>query len=126
MSLRGTVTLTIQIKFLEREGFRCHKLRSFQFYRWLQIIMLASGHVYNKVYRNTIVLYPIILHDYAFIFNCTTVAPASDSVKGPDHNHLSQQKRLLYLSYRRPVKTMVSLRIRAVSPEPSLFAHMKY
>ena len=31
-----------------------------------------------------------------------------------------------YLSHRRPAKALVSLRIHAVSPEPSLFAHMKY
>ena len=34
--------------------------------------------------------------------------------------------RLRYLSYRRPAKAQASLRICAVSPEPSLFAHMKY
>ena len=34
--------------------------------------------------------------------------------------------RLWYLSHRRPAKTQASLRIRAISPEPSLFAHMKY
>ena len=36
--------------------------------------------------------------------------------------------RLWYLSYtcRRPAKAQASLRIRAVSPEPSLFARMKY
>ena len=34
--------------------------------------------------------------------------------------------RLWYLSHRRPAKAQVSLRIRTVSPEPSLFAHMKY
>ena len=32
----------------------------------------------------------------------------------------------LYLSHRRPAKAQASLRICAVSPEPSLFAHMKY
>ena len=31
-----------------------------------------------------------------------------------------------YLSHRRPAKSQASLRIRAVSPEPSLSAHMKY
>ena len=40
--------------------------------------------------------------------------------------HLSQLMRLWYLSHRRPAKAQASLRIRAVSPEPSLFAHMKY
>ena len=34
--------------------------------------------------------------------------------------------RLCYLSHRRPEKAQSSLRIRTVSPEPSLFAHMKY
>ena len=33
---------------------------------------------------------------------------------------------LWYLSRRRPAKARASLRICAVSPEPSLFAHMKY
>ena len=41
-------------------------------------------------------------------------------------HYLSQLITLLYLSHRRPVKAQVSLRIRVVSPEPSLFAHMKY
>ena len=39
---------------------------------------------------------------------------------------LSQRLRLWYLSHRRPAKAQVSLRIRAVSPEPLLFAYMKY
>ena len=34
--------------------------------------------------------------------------------------------RLCYLSHRRPAKAQVSLRIRAVSLEPSVFAHMNY
>ena len=41
-------------------------------------------------------------------------------------NYLSQLMRLWYLSHRRPAKAQASLRIYAVSPEPSLFAHMKY
>ena len=34
--------------------------------------------------------------------------------------------RLWYLSHRQPAKAQASLRIHAVLPEPSLFAHMKY
>ena len=34
--------------------------------------------------------------------------------------------QLWCLSHRQPVKAQASLRIRAVSPEPLLFAHMKY
>ena len=41
-------------------------------------------------------------------------------------NNLSQLMRLWYLSHRRPAKAQASLRIRAVSPEPSLLGHMNY
>ena len=34
--------------------------------------------------------------------------------------------RLCYVSHMRPVKAQASLRIHAVSPEPSLFAYIKY
>ena len=40
--------------------------------------------------------------------------------------HKSQHMRFLYLSHRRPATAQASLRIRGISPEPSLFAHMKY
>ena len=42
--------------------------------------------------------------------------------------HMSQLMRLLYmyLAHRQPAKAQASLRIHAVLPEPSLFAHMKY
>ena len=41
-------------------------------------------------------------------------------------HYMSQRMRLWYLSHRHSVKAQTSLRIRTVSPEPSLFAHMKY
>ena len=45
----------------------------------------------------------------------------------PSNQHLSQLMRLWYLSHiSRPAKAQASLRIRAVSPEPSLSANMKY
>ena len=34
--------------------------------------------------------------------------------------------RLWYLSHRRAAKAQASLRVRAVSPDPSLLAYMKY
>ena len=40
--------------------------------------------------------------------------------------YLSQLMRLWYLSHWRPAKAQAILRIRAVSQEPLLFAHMKY
>ena len=47
------------------------------------------------------------------------------SLNFPDA-HMSQLMRLWYLSHRRPAKAQASLRSRAVSPAPSLFAHIKY
>ena len=44
----------------------------------------------------------------------------------PSNRHKSHLMRLWYLSHRRPAKAQASLRVRAVSPVPSLFAHMKY
>ena len=41
-------------------------------------------------------------------------------------SEFSQLMRLWYLSHRRPAKAQASTLIRAVSPQPSLFAHMKY
>ena len=41
------------------------------------------------------------------------------------HDYQSQIMKLWYLSHRRPAKAQARLR-RAVSPEPSLFTHMKY
>ena len=38
-------------------------------------------------------------------------------------NHLGRAKRICYLSPMRAAKVQASLRIRAVSPEPSLLAH---
>ena len=40
--------------------------------------------------------------------------------------HMSQLMRLWFLPHRRPGKAQASLHIRAILPEPSLFAHMKY
>ena len=39
---------------------------------------------------------------------------------------MSQLMSLWYLPHRQPVKAQVRLRIRAVSPELSLFARIKY
>ena len=41
-----------------------------------------------------------------------------------ENHNLGQLMRLWYLSQRRPAKAQASLRIRAVLPEPSLFAHI--
>ena len=42
------------------------------------------------------------------------------------HNILSQLMRVWYLSHRRTATAQARLRICTVSPEPSLFAHLKY
>ena len=51
--------------------------------------------------------------------NTDTWELLNKAVHGKDNVNL-----LYYISHRRPAKTQASLRIRAVSPEPSLFAHM--
>ena len=40
-----------------------------------------------------------------------------------DREHMGRAKRIWYLSPMRAAKVQASLRIRAVSPEPSLLAH---
>ena len=54
--------------------------------------------------------------------------PPEEGCKLPPEEDCNSNRlmRLRYLSHRRPAKAQASLRIRAVSPEPSLFAHMNY
>ena len=66
-----------------------------------------------------------LLHTMFYKLVEEMVAKRSIAVCGRSHN-MSQLMRLWYLSNRRPAKAQASLRIRAVSPEPSLFAHIKY
>ena len=72
---------------------------------------------------------------YAFLFNSGTSptkklgAPSQYKLGNNGQTlylKLSQLMILWYLSHRRPAKAHSSLRICAVSPEPLLFAHMKY
>ena len=56
-------------------------------------------------------------------YNINTVEREMKSLKT---FHLSQLMRLWYLSHRWTANVLASLRICAVSPEPLLFAHMKY
>ena len=49
--------------------------------------------------------------------------PTAFPVKFPAYHQMGRVKRLWYLSPMRAVKVQVSLRIRAVSPEPLLLAH---
>ena len=61
----------------------------------------------------------------ALIFICF-IMPHCQNVLSWYKKQMSQLMRLWYLSHRWPTKAQVSPGIRAVSPEPSLFAHMKY
>ena len=45
---------------------------------------------------------------------------------GIEKNDPAHEIMVLTISHRRPAKAQASLRIRSVSPEPSLFAHMRY
>ena len=49
--------------------------------------------------------------------------PSSLSWKIDTNDHMDRVKRIWYLSPMRAAKVQASLRIRAVSPEPSLLAH---
>ena len=60
--------------------------------------------------------------DFVWIFSCCLVLITCNCME----YILSQLMRFWYLSYRWPAKAQASLHIRAVSPEPSLFTHMKY
>ena len=53
---------------------------------------------------------------------CTSVASRAVDVKDIFY-HMGRAKRICYLSPMRAAKVQASLRIRAVSPEPSLLAH---
>ena len=44
----------------------------------------------------------------------------------PSPINANELMRLWYLSHRRPAKAQAILHMRAVSPGPSLYAHMKY
>ena len=59
-----------------------------------------------------------LMQNYSGLFD-----PSGSSL---EEHQMSQLMRLWYLSHWQPAKAQASLRICRVSPEPSLFAHMKY
>ena len=71
----------------------------------------------NKNYFIVMLLRNVCLEDF---FYCPRM------IRSLLDYHLSQLIRWWYLSHRRPAKPQTSLRIWAVSPEPSLFADMQY
>ena len=76
------------------------------------------------LYDSALLMFFYICHRSFLDFTRTanTVAFAG----GLKHVQMSQFMRLWYFSHRRLAKAQASLPIRAVSLEPSLFAHMKY
>ena len=61
-----------------------------------------------------------------FFMNCQYAVHGEDKVCQNSILTNEPAHEIMYLSHRRPAKAQASLRIRAVSPEPSLFAHMEY
>ena len=60
----------------------------------------------------------------ACMYPCNAYNISSISVlQSHKKNHMDRVKRIWYLSPMRAAKVQASLRIRAVSPEPSLLAH---
>ena len=55
--------------------------------------------------------------------NAQIDCPTVSVIKLINNNELGHAKRIWYLSPMRAAKVQASLRIRAVSPEPSLLAH---
>ena len=60
------------------------------------------------------------------VYQILKIILQSNNVQNIFTSYLSQLMRLWYFSHRQPVKAQATLRICAVSPEPLLFAHMKY
>ena len=63
--------------------------------------------------------YPLCTEDYSILPVWTILF----AIKSIFHYYMDRVKRIWYLSPMRAVKVQASLRIRAVSPEPSLLAH---
>ena len=60
------------------------------------------------------------------MINCYNNKQKTKKKTHTQFSKIRQLVRLWYLSHRRPATAQASLRIRAVSAEPSLFAYMKY
>ena len=88
----------------------------------------CNAHTYIHLVLFLWIIYLFVQHSVIQsrkIF-CTLIHQIVSPVVRAATHWMSQLMRLWYLSHRRPAKAQASLRIRAVSPEPSLFAHMKY
>ena len=87
-------------------------------YLWFSLTRISEMTIWKK------------WHDHDFISKTILVSNTlkwlTNKCLNPSNNKMRQLMRLSYLSHRRPAKAQASLRIHAVSPEPSLFAHMKY
>ena len=70
-------------------------------------------------------LWSVIYYFFGGRYVCFSLAVTWNKIQDGWRN-MSQLVRLWYLSHMRPAKAQASLRIRAVSPELSLFAHIKY
>ena len=72
-------------------------------------ILINDGVINELSFRNAAV-------KCVFVMNCVAVLDLRMF-------YLSRPMRKIYLSHRRSAKAQASLRIRAFSPEPSLFAN---
>ena len=80
-------------------------------YLVISLLVLRTGY--------GIWLYQFLIIAYLFYF-----APsANKTLVMTVEYHMDRVKRIWYLSHMRAAKVQASLRIRAVSPEPSLLAH---
>ena len=67
--------------------------------------------------------YKLDLNQFTWTPKCIMNSLSSKLERFPFELHMGRVKRIWYLSPMRAAKVQASLRIRAVSPEPSLLAH---
>ena len=89
----------------------------------------SSLHVLGLTKNFLIVYFPFLSSNIPSILAYgvhVSVNPLCQSLFKVSGLYWNQLMRLWHLSHKRPAKAQASLRIRAVSPEPSFFAHNKY
>ena len=113
--------------FTPNRLFHSNKLdQSISHLRYVTLIVFISFITEISVFKALITRLSVFSVCLSSIYwkLCINALPFREEVRSK--LKLSQPMRLWYLSHERPAKDQASLPIRAVSPEPSLFAHVKY
>ena len=103
-----------------------HSQYSLRQYRELEKASDTEPHLWPYWVTRQICLKGINLTTLRSIFSWDCPFSEISGILAKTIKYLSQLMRLWYLSHRQHATAQVSLRIREVQPESSLFAHMKY